>query len=608
MHPSLRLDNTFKLPEPLKTLAISAANGSLDDLAQLHDLIPDTPQSQLCLVIPALYANLNLSDISDLRAQLEIESFSSVVQSGTKKAILALKGICELEKHLISRAYGEIWASAWEWIQFLDDCDKRREGETGASSSELRMLYIAVISSLSNDADTLSTIKRTPGVRKYFGKGWVVVVDQLQPADELFRKLCDFSIQHVNAKDTANLQELIDGAGGIPEFAALMVKHIRCAVPHKQHTPSPHDGFALLAVFVLLQQTDLFHGPLREPLVTYGIVECLAVALHALCGPEMLLTEQLIPMCFGVLYPSISTFPGFPWFKQALDNGLLRALVLCACRRQQILQTPLHWFLREPLLEMLVYHSVLSSLRPVLDEAKDLADSPGFRSSEYAREWDTFVALATERLAVMERYDSGALCALRACDNVECSAMRKDDELLRCTACRNAFYCSRECQAADWASGHRKLCKNALNRVHEKCPQLTFRDRDFLRALVHSDYLAHRNKLLLMHANFLRGNDQDGAPFFVQFDYRKGFVSMDTGAVPGGMAEYAARATRSGGRVELHVVVVKEGTERPRAHVIPLRSADGRVLAGLKAMARGEYVAPESPEMALSALDSAQTH
>jgi hypothetical protein len=44
--------------------------------------------------------------------------------------------------------------------------------------------------------------------------------------------------------------------------------------------------------------------------------------------------------------------------------------------------------------------------------------------------------------------------------------MRKDDELLRCTACRNTFYCSKECQAADWASGHRKLCKNALNRIH----------------------------------------------------------------------------------------------------------------------------------------------
>ncbi|KAJ7337699.1 hypothetical protein DFH08DRAFT_877340 [Mycena albidolilacea] len=468
------------------------------------------------------------------------------------------------------------------------------------------MLYITVIFSLSNDADTLSTIKHTPGVRKYFGKGWVAVVDQLQPADESFRKLCDFSIQHVNAKDTANLEELIDGAGSIPDFASLMVKHIRCAVPHKQHKPSPHDGFALLAVFALLQETDLFHGPLREPLVTNGIVECLTVALHALCGPEMLMTEQLIPMCFGILYPSISTFPGFPWFKQALDNGLLRALVLCAGRRERILQTPLHWFLREPLVEMLVYHSVLSSLRPVFDEAKNLANSPGFRNSEYAREWDNFLALATERLSVMERYDSGELGALRACDNVECSAMRKDDELLRCTACRNAFYCSKECQAADWASGHRKLCKNALNRIHEKCPQLTFRDRNFLRALVHSDYLAGRENLLTMHAMFLRG-DPD-APFFVQFDYRKGFVSMDTGEVPRGMAEYAMRATQSRGRVELHMVVVKEGTGRSRAHVIPLRSADGRVLEELKVMARGDYVAPESPEMRLFSLDSARTH
>ncbi|KAF8143692.1 hypothetical protein K438DRAFT_1875536 [Mycena galopus ATCC 62051] len=585
MHASLRLDNTSKLPEPLKALAISAANGSLDDLAKLHDLIPDSPQSQLRLFIPAFYANLNVSDISDLRAQLETD-FSV--------------------QHLIARAYGEIWLSAWEWIQFLDDCDKQRPGETGASSSELRMLYITVISALSNDANTLSTIKRTREVRKYFGKGWVAIVDHLQPPDELFRKLCDFSIQHGNAKDMANLQVLIDGAGSIPEFASLLVKHIRCAVPHRQYTLNPHDGFALLAVFALLQGTDLFHGPLREPLVANGIVECLTVVLHALCGPEMLLTEQLIPMCFGILYPSLSTFPGFPWLKQALDNGLLRALVLCAGRRERILQTPLHWFLREPLLEMLVYHSVLSSLRPVFDEAKSLANSPGFRSSEYAREWDKFVTLATERLAVMERYDSGELGALRACDNVDCSAMKKDDALLRCTACRNAFYCSKECQAVDWTSGHRKLCKNPFNRIQEKCPQLTFRDRDFLRALVHSDYLAGRDNVLAMQVRFLRGNPD--APFIVRFDYRKGFVSIDTGELPGEMVEYAARAARSEGRVELHMVVVNEGTGRSRVHVIPLRSADGRVLDELKAMARGDHVASESPEMSLSALDLARTH
>ncbi|KAJ7044003.1 hypothetical protein C8F04DRAFT_1389421 [Mycena alexandri] len=71
MHASLRLSNTSKLADPLKTLAISAANGSIEDLAKLHSLIPDLPEAQLRFFIPALYANLNTQEIPALRRQLD---------------------------------------------------------------------------------------------------------------------------------------------------------------------------------------------------------------------------------------------------------------------------------------------------------------------------------------------------------------------------------------------------------------------------------------------------------------------------------------------------------------------------------------------------------
>jgi hypothetical protein len=69
---------------------MSAANGSLDDIAKLHSLIPDVPHAQLRLFISAFYANLNTSDISDLRRQLDTNF--SVVQIRISKTILALKG------------------------------------------------------------------------------------------------------------------------------------------------------------------------------------------------------------------------------------------------------------------------------------------------------------------------------------------------------------------------------------------------------------------------------------------------------------------------------------------------------------------------------------
>ncbi len=53
------------------------------------------------------------------------------------------------------------------------------------------------------------------------------------------------------------------------------------------------------------------------------------------------------------------------------------------------------------------------------------------------------------------------------CCNARCTRLEGDSEagegqgqgLLVCGRCRGAWYCCRECQAADWAAGHKKACK-----------------------------------------------------------------------------------------------------------------------------------------------------
>jgi hypothetical protein len=40
-----------------------------------------------------------------------------------------------------------------------------------------------------------------------------------------------------------------------------------------------------------------------------------------------------------------------------------------------------------------------------------------------------------------------------------CQVCRKDCRPFRCTKCRNAFYCSVDCQKVDWKAGHRRTCK-----------------------------------------------------------------------------------------------------------------------------------------------------
>eukprot|EP00798_Chlamydomonas_sp_ICE-L_P007285 gene7285-401_t len=43
------------------------------------------------------------------------------------------------------------------------------------------------------------------------------------------------------------------------------------------------------------------------------------------------------------------------------------------------------------------------------------------------------------------------------CDN--CEKVEGGKQFSRCSACRSARYCSKECQTAHWASGHKKECK-----------------------------------------------------------------------------------------------------------------------------------------------------
>lgn len=70
-------------------------------------------------------------------------------------------------------------------------------------------------------------------------------------------------------------------------------------------------------------------------------------------------------------------------------------------------------------------------------------------------------------ISKLERYSVGG----SKCDC--CGKKRNDVEgvLLRCTRCRRAYYCSRDCQQHSWKAGHKKCC----------CKPDDFRVKDELR-------------------------------------------------------------------------------------------------------------------------------
>ncbi|KAJ7453860.1 hypothetical protein FB451DRAFT_1519332 [Mycena latifolia] len=590
MHASLRLKNVSKLSEPLKVcnppprpaLATSAANGSLDDLAKLFSLISESPQPQLRFFVPAFYANLNPAEIPALRAQLEI--YSPFLQDRNSRAILAVKGLSVLQEHLISLACQDVWVSAWQWIQFLEVCEEHRPGAVGPSRY---MVYLQAISSLSRDQETAVIIKSAPGVRGLFAKGWSAAVAG-QFSDTLLADTCQFILHHLAIDKPENLEEVIEGAGGtVNDLASLIVKHVCNVVPHKEHHLTDTDGLAILCIYRLLESTVLARtSPLGDALLAQGIVKCVATVLCALFGPAMSCTEHLITLSFAVLVHNIIKFPGYPWAKEALE-GLLRAIVLSTGRYIPQFDIPLDLLLRETLPGSLVYHSVFSSLHDALEEAKSIQDTLGFRASAFLDAWSDFVNLSEERLEVKRRYDSGELSLLSACDNLECGKILKDAELLRCVARQHAFYCSRLCQIVDWkAGGHRKSCASPPTGHPQEAAHLGARDYSFLRALLHHDYEAARADILAQQIVWVRANPR--TMWYVKLDYVNGRMTSEVGPVMQPGMGLAARVVGSGGRMEMHVMMVSEGGPQRHGTVLPLRSSNSSVHERLLEISRGK--------------------
>ncbi|KAJ7907269.1 hypothetical protein B0H13DRAFT_1879774 [Mycena leptocephala] len=210
--------------------------------------------------------------------------------------------------------------------------------------------------------------------------------------------------------------------------------------------------------------------------------------------------------------------------------------------------------------------------------------------------WIRFVHLVEERTIFLGSFSAENRTSSKACDNIECGVIQERTNFRRC---------SRSCQRADWRSGHRNVCQEsyvgfsvALYSEHSTCTDHWrtlggHREREFLCALLHDDYLYHRHDILRRQAEFMINHPDD--PFYTWFDYTSGQLVVDVVSLVGAVGPYRVeddwytvdqlvRATRSNGRVNLHRVFIRDaGALVPMW--IPLRSKSGRLYEGLRDLA-----------------------
>ncbi|KAJ6580530.1 hypothetical protein DFH09DRAFT_1275674 [Mycena vulgaris] len=176
--------------------------------------------------------------------------------------------------------------------------------------------------------------------------------------------------------------------------------------------------------------------------------------------------------------------------------------------------------------------------------------------------WATFFVLVDGKLEIKRNFDA-TYQSTRFCDNADCNKVLPKAEFKRCSQC--------------------------ITVVPFAC-DISTKGKAFLRHLIHCDYRGHKEIILGYRKDFLMTSD---GPFYSQFDYSGGDVSVEVlppdrlRSLLGDVADfYLARMERSGGRMQLDVVMGAQGAIM-YPWIFPMRSSNGDLHNGLLGVVAG---------------------
>ncbi|KAJ7438781.1 hypothetical protein B0H11DRAFT_1934934 [Mycena galericulata] len=358
----------------------------------------------------------------------------------------------------------ELWPRVWVWMKFL--ADYRSCISFLKDSTQIYRVFSFLINYFAESASDL--IGMTPGVSSLLTAAWKVLIDVRGTAQEAAYWDVYLLVCRLHTPAQRNLAKMVEGAGGtLHDLASLLCLPSSFA---DATLPGVHDTY-----------------------------------IEALALPHLLDTLE-VP-------------PGYPHIRQALKAGL-RHLILHRGQKSGAFPRN-HTHVRELLTVILpkstIHYAILSQLRRSLLDVQDIEDSPSFSESDVFAEWTSFKDLARQRLDIMDRYDSGSYISWEAChnENIQCAVVKERGVLRRCSCCRATFYCSPECQSADWREG----CHTDMCRVLKSLGVATGRekrDRSFLNVLIH-EYRRARGVILMKQTLMMR--PELFTPTLVIFDY-----------------------------------------------------------------------------------------
>ncbi|KAJ7080497.1 hypothetical protein C8R43DRAFT_1118529 [Mycena crocata] len=506
---------------------------------------------------------------------------------------------------LPEHAMQSLWPRVLSWTTFLESY--MDAVLPLCQVANLRLAIAAVCFSLQKSSVLVSEITRSSVVQTCVGKAWV---DQLQrgSADGLGTLASLVELLAATVVAIKAVQPLLDAVGGTyPQLFSALRKQVVIAASNSADTRLFFESFQLL-VAVLNAEPDAL-----RPFVQSGVVKDVVSALRALTltrqdptDPWFMPPQALLSLLSGFIDFSSAAVA------EALDAGLISALRLRLDDGQEEVQAPLRYLLGAVIPRALVSHCVVERMKGTSEHLLEgAALMAKLRGSPLAMEWTSLLALTKERIAVSDSWKLAKCPRFAGCDNMKCTVFGHKRNLFRCcSACRNATYCSRDCQVADWKLSHRRACP-VLRQCTEEWQDWSCRDRGFLRWLLTCHYKQFSAARVLAALEKVEAFRRYGPKPIVQviFDFTEGrprvFVAcraLDSMQTPDvsptadtPLAIYCDRVRRSEGRLELHMVELGSGPHY-RQLVLPMRTESSKLhhaLAGVAAASPDPSMDPD---------------
>ncbi|KAJ7135585.1 hypothetical protein C8R44DRAFT_976478 [Mycena epipterygia] len=578
MHPSLDLGNVSQLPTSVRGLATRAAHGSAEDLRILIDMLAEreTLPGMKMLCLPVLHVNLN-------PIPQEEDAHGSPAST---RAILSLQGIRLLDFPI--EAGVELWPRTWRWLSFLHG--RRDSLPEPLPEIDICSQLLFILGRLVSDPPSLLLLEKTIGLRTLITRSWRLIFRDENPDGLLLYALLWISRDLMQLFVPANMHEAIEGAGGsLDDLAELVIKYVNYFVPTGRTAVSTDTLFHIDAIYCVIeaigaQPTRSIFGsvtPGNAALLSAGITASLInvmCAFHA-SNLEYDIIADILGAALLTFYGQMTRCPPrwYRYIQEGVTAGLLRGLISYGIRGVEA------EFTSEVLATILsastLYQSVVSRMQLAIQDVDQLTKHPAFAEAEMLKSWRDFRQLAEKRIALMQFRKSAEYKSRKACDNMECGEIRPKADFKCCGHCHQVYYCCQSCQWIDWERHHRCACSSMRSFGLQHRDPLSARNMSFLRTILHDDYTKYKHAILCQQIALLHRSPtvQIATVFFYSIGERPQISVQVSSTLPAlsesgvNFKEFVARAARSSGQMDLHIMVMHPGGG-PTARVFPMRS------------------------------------